>query len=204
MKGVKTTTAAEKGDIVRANGSVTLYEISGAKATEYNEADSGDKIGFFTGQKKSHEGYTYTEIVLFNSLNDDLSPDFEGDVYYFLEGMPVSFLPNPNYDYTGVVDTPKKSKDILGTITNIFNTVIGTIGLFSKKKTASSPTDNPDSDSSTDSNSKQDTEEESFVAKYGIYLFSGLTIVIVGTVIYLVNKNAQKKKLETVVVPPRQ
>lgn len=204
MKGVKTTVSSEKGDIVRSNGEVSIYEISGTKALEYSQASSGDKLGFYTGQKKTFEGYTYTEIVLFNSLNDDLSPDFEGDKYYFLEGMPVSFLPNANYDYTGVSTTPpKKNNDILGTISGIFNTVLGFVGLFSKKKTASQ-TDTKESDTEVKNVASDKEEEESFVAKYGIYLFSGLTIVIVGTVIYLVNKNSQKKKIEAAVVPPRQ
>ncbi|MBA4849034.1 hypothetical protein [Emticicia sp. BO119] len=199
MKGVKTTVGSEKGDIVRSNGSVTIYEISGSKATEYNDSISGDKIGFYTGGKKVVEGYPYTEIVLFNSVNDDLSPDFEGDKYYFLEGMPVSFLPNPNYDYTGVTTTPKKSTDILGTITNIFNTVLSAIGLFTKKKTASTPTDTNEPTTPSDSDKPNSEEDKpSFVAKYGLYLFGGLFIVIVGTIVYLVTKNSQKKKLQQV------
>lgn len=198
MKGVKTTVGSEKGDIVRSNGSITLYEIDGSNAREYNDAISGDKIGFYTGGKKVLEGYTYSEIVPFNSVNDDLSPYFDGDKYYFLEGMPVSFLPNPNYDYTGVSTAPKKSNDILGTIANFFNTIIRAIGLFSKKKTATSSTDTPDTTTSkgNDNSASEEGKEETFLAKYRLYLFVGLFVTIVGTVVYLVTKNSQKKKLQ--------
>lgn len=48
--------------------------------------------------------------------------------------MPVSFLPNPDYDYAAAdsASTPKKSFEWLGTINNVISSIGGVLGLIKK------------------------------------------------------------------------
>jgi hypothetical protein len=191
--GTKTKVGKEKGDIVKAVGTITLQELKGSVLSDADTIYSTEIVGFFTGLVKTIQGDRYDEVILAGTIKSDGSPDFGRPKYYYLEGMPVSFLPNPDYDYSSgseVASTPNKSFDWLGAINSAINTVGGILGLIKKKDKTVSDADSDSTTVSTDAKS----EEQSWLQKNMIYVISFVGIVLTGGVIvYFFNRSEKNK-----------
>lgn len=194
MRGIKTKTGKEKGDIVKAVGTITLYELP---LKDYDTIYPTEIVGFYTGTVKRIDGSNYDEVVLTIALNSDESPDFSQPKYYFLEGMPVSFVANPDYDYASgsIVDTTsKKSFDWLGSINNVISTIGGILGLIKKKDKTVTDTGSDSSEIATDSKN----EEQSWLQRNMIYVISFVGIVLTGGIIFYLFNKSEKKKAQIV------
>lgn len=193
MLGTKTKTGKEKGDIVKAIGIITLQELKGSVLSDADTIYQIEIVGFFTGNVKTIQGDRYDEVVLAGTIKSDGSPDFTRPKYYYLEGMPVSFLANPEYDYSSgseVATTPKKSFDWLGSINNVISTIGGVLGLIKKKdKTV---TDTKEDNAET---AEGNTQEQSWLQKNSIYVIALVGIVLTGGVIVYLSKRSERKQI---------
>lgn len=195
--GTKTKVGKEKGDIVKAVGIITLQELNGSVLVDADTIYQTEIVGFFTGNVKTIQGDKYDEVVLAGTINSDGSPDFTQPKYYYLEGMPVSFLANPDYDYSSgkVTTTPKKSFDWLGAINNVISTIGSVLGLIKK-------TDKTGSDSSEESSETvvQDTpQQQTWLQTNMIYVIALVGIALTGGIIVYLSKKSERKKLQAII-----
>lgn len=193
--GTKTKVGKEKGDIVKAVGIITLQELKDSVLVDADTIYQTEIVGFYTGTVRTIQGDRYDEVILAGTIKSDGSPDFTQPKYYYLEGMPVSFLPNPDYDYAAVEETagagtPKKSFDWLGTINNVFSTIGGVLGLI--KKTNKPAGDAGENDTQTVAQS--DSQEQGWLQKNMIYVIAlGGIVLTGGIIVYMSRKSARKQ-----------
>ncbi|WP_337045345.1 hypothetical protein [Emticicia sp. 17c] len=209
MLGKKTKTGKEKGDIVKAVGVVSLQELAGESLQDYDTVYPTELVGFFTGNVRKIAGSNYDEIVLTIALNDDKSPDFSQEKYYYLEGMAVSFVANPDYDYSPQSNTktdspsPKKksSFDWLGTIGTVLNT-IGTVLGLSKKTDQTKKDTGSDTTTSVNNEEGDGQTEKTWLQRNLIYVLALAGILITGGLIVYFSKRSERKSHPLPSVPP--
>jgi hypothetical protein len=187
MKGTKTLTTLQVGDIIRVKTNGIVYSYANESGnTEPDTAYAGDVLGEVTK-------ITGSSVVF---------KDFSGKTRNTVSTGSIDFAANPDFDYSPVTDKPDTTTTVqkwlnfgFGIYDKIFNksSTTGGIGTTGNNATGGTsekpdPTDPP-------------VVEKTFLEKYGLY---GLGALVLGFIAYLIFGNKDKPQPQFAPMPPQQ
>lgn len=178
MKGVKTKTTIEVGDLIKAKGIVYSYEGESG-TTDPDTSYSGDDLGIVTAIVGSKVVYKVTT---------------SGQIRNTVSVGSIEYVVNPDYEY--VVTTSGSGSD--GSKPWWQNAIDAALAIF-KGTQASSTTSNTDSGntdtgsgtggSGSDGNNGNDPAPTGFFEKYGIFVIVGLLLTGLALLLFGGKKN---------------
>lgn len=176
MKGIKTSTTLQIGDIIRVKTGGTVFSYAGETGeTDADTAYAGDVLGEVTKISGSS--------IVFKDLG--------GRTRNSVSVGSIDFTANPDFDYAAVVDKQDNTTTLqkwlnfgLGIYDKIFNKTSATTGATGD--TGGDGTDDKGTNGGTDNDPPK--EEKTFFQQYGIFIIIAATI----TALVLILKGGKK------------
>ena len=188
MKGIKTTTSLQVGDLIRVKTGQTVYSFAGETGnTEPDDAIAGDNLGEVTKLVGS-------SVVFKDSGNRIRNTVSIGG---------IDFSANPNFDYQ-LLKEPKTETTFERYVNlglGIFDRIFGKTSNTSNNNGSDSGTDKG-TDNTTDGKDEKDpkNEEKTFLQKYGAY---GIGALILGGLAYVVFGGKKQQPRQPYNPPPQ-
>lgn len=185
MKGTKTLTTLQVGDIIKVKTGGTVFSYAGESGnTEPDTAYVGDILG------------EATKISGSNIIFKDLA----GRVRNTVSTGSIDFAANPDFDYSVATDKPDTTTTIqkwlnfgLGIYDKIFNKTSTTGTGTTANNGTTSGTDTPDPNTPPPA-------DKTFMQQYGAY---GIGLAVLGLIAYLVFGNKDKPQPQQYAPPQR-
>jgi hypothetical protein len=159
MKGTKTQTTIQVGDIIKVKTGGTVFSYAGESGnTDPDTAYAGDILGEITKISGSN--------VIFK--------DLAGRTRNTVSTGSIDFAANPDFDYSVATDKPDTTTTVqkwlnfgLGIYDKIFNKTSTTVTTANNGSTGGTDTPDPNT---------PPVDEKTFLQKYGIYGFGALVL----------------------------
>lgn len=191
MKGVKTSTSLQAGDIIKVKSNSIVYSYAGETGdTDADTAYGGDDLGIV--QKISGSSVVYKES--------------SGRIRNTVSIGSIDFSANPNFDYVAIGGTGGTgSTDNRTVIEKGLDAFLKIFSVFSSSNSGSTSNNNSSGSGSGGTGSGDDggdngggDEEKTFLQKYGLY---GLLLLVIGIVIALIAKKPKQVPQQNVYQP---